>query len=91
MENRIAELEKMVPTLHFALTMLWIEKFKQEANPVEAAENYIKYIEELFGELPTDLPSGVTAEMAAGVFERQIAFFDHVHFQMLQATGAKRS
>ncbi len=83
--DRMIETENIVVTLHFAVTMLWVEKFQESDNPAEAARAYAENIGSIFRGAQAPDPS--QQQYFDDLLLSVTSFFDHVVSEVLSRSA----
>ena len=83
--DRITEIENVAVTLHFAVTMLWVDKFLECDSPTEAAKDYAENIGSTFrnAQAPDVSQQQHFDDLALSV----TTFFDHVVSEVLSRSA----
>ncbi len=84
-DGKLSESDRIIATLHFALTMLWVEEFLKRDNPIEAAKAYAASIGDL-SKAEYRPPTALSEEAQSDIFADLTIFFENVVSQLLLQT-----
>ena len=84
-DGKLSETDNMIATLHFAVTMLWVEEFLKRDDPIEAAKAYAASIGDL-SKAEYRPPTVLSEEAQADTLASLTIFFENVVSQVLLQT-----